>query len=174
MSFKPLHIPLEELRKILDYDKDTGVFTRKQSSHRNYVGKRAGTLHHTGYRFIRLSGKVYAEHRLAWLYVHGEILGDVIDHIDGNKSNNKISNLRCATRSDNNCNALRRKDNSSGIKGINWHKVTNKWMCRVQHDGDRVILGYFNSIEEANEVLIEYRETVHGEFTNHGDKYEQL
>lgn len=79
-----------------------------------------------------------------------------------------------SVRSGNNCNALRRKDNSSGIKGINWHKATNKWMCRVQHEGNRIILGYFNSLEEAKEVLTEYRESVHGEFTNHGDKYEQF
>ena len=111
-----LHISLEELQACVHYDPVTGIFTRIGSRKKQYIGKRAGTLHHSGYRFINIHGKVYAEHRLAWLYMYGEILTEMVDHIDGNRSNNKISNLRCATRFNNTSNAIKRKDNSSGVK----------------------------------------------------------
>lgn len=165
-------ITQEYLVKKFDYDSITGEFTFKECSHKHRIGTRAGCIHHSGYRFINLFGKGYAEHRLAWIYMFGKIPTEMIDHIDGNKSNNCISNLRCATRSNNTANATLRKDSTSGVKGVNWHTVTGKWMCRVQSNKLRIILGYFDTIEAAELAAKNYRESVHKEFTNHGDSYD--
>lgn len=162
-------IALEELHRKFDYEESTGVFTNKESYFKSHVGRVAGCLHHSGYRYVRINGVAYAEHRLAWLYVTGENPNGYIDHIDGNRSNNAFSNLRIATREQNNSNAKRRVDNKSGIKGIDWHNLCNKWQCRVQSGKKRITIGYYDSIEEATNAIKDYRETVHKEFTNHGE-----
>ena len=87
----------EYLKSILDYDLDTGIFTWKiNKAKRTKIGDIAGWSYN-GYREIEINDKKYKAHRLAWLYVYGEMPNKLIDHIDGNRSNNKISNLREAT-----------------------------------------------------------------------------
>ena len=161
----------EYLRERFHYDKLTGQFTFKKCFHRWRVGTRAGHLHHSGYRCININGKMHQEHRLAWIYVHGSIPTEMIDHRDGDKSNNIFSNLRCATREQNTSNALRRCDNKSGVKGVDWHPLCKKWQCRVQSGKVRVVIGYYEKLEEAIKAICSYREEVHQEFTNHGDIY---
>lgn len=113
------------LRQILEYDPETGVFRWKEktSKHSNVeIGSIAGFRTATDYIFISILNKEYAAHRLAWLYVHDEWPSEFIDHINGVKYDNKISNLREASHSENQWNHKIRKDNRSGFKGVSYNK----------------------------------------------------
>jgi len=139
----------EKLKKFLDYNFETGIFTwkvrRKNSVN---VGAVAGSLSH-GYILIMISGKFYRAHRLAWLYIHGYFPEYFIDHIDRDRSNNRINNLRHVSNQCNVRNSGNRKDNKSGIKGIGWHKATNKWRVRIAVNNKSFELGIFTSFDEA-------------------------
>lgn len=153
-----------QLKELLHYDPETGIFTRLRGKGKGTI---AGTLHH-GYIEIRAGGPIYGAHRLAWLYVHGELPENEIDHRDGNRSNNRISNLREATRQDNNINRKRPKHNASGIKGVFLEKRYGTWTAQITHNGNQMNLGSFKTKEEAAAVLTAKRIELHGEFCNHG------
>ena len=110
------------LKELLSYDPETGIFiwvVGRQGI--DGVNEQAGTLHE-GYRRIRVDGMCYRSHRLAWLYTYGSFPLNQLDHIDHNRSNNAISNLRLADVEQNNRNASKHKKNSSGVTGVYWHK----------------------------------------------------
>jgi len=94
---KESNISYNVLYDILLYDENTGIFTWKKPGRNRVVGAIAGTLHHSGYRYIELQGTQYSEHRLAWLYCFQEWPSNLIDHIDKNRSNNSLDNLREAS-----------------------------------------------------------------------------
>jgi hypothetical protein len=98
----------ERLREILGYDPETGLFTRLVRTGRIRAGEVAGTAHSRGYRSIVIDGRVYLSHRLAWLYVHGEWPPEQIDHINRNRADNRLVNLRAAKQSQNNVRAAER------------------------------------------------------------------
>jgi hypothetical protein len=158
----------EYLQSILHYDKDTGIFTWKKinkNSNRK-LENIAGSFHNKGYRHIRLLGKLYLEHRLAWFYQYGYFPKE-IDHIDGNKLNNCIFNLREVTRSQNMMNTSpKRKNSSTGIKGVSWYPKYNKWVVRIQVNGKRKCLGYFEDLEFAELVATEAREKYHAIYSS--------
>lgn len=108
----------EQLRKLLDYDPETGVFTFSEAHYLR--GKRAGCLRRVdGYRRIQVGGMLLTEHRLAWLHVYGHLPTKYIDHIDGNRANNAIANLREATNRQNQQNRTKAlPQNALGIKNI--------------------------------------------------------
>jgi hypothetical protein len=126
------------LKELLDYDPDTGVFLWKNRASSNAdKGSIAGYLNH-GYRYIGIGNKRYAAHRLAWMYVTGEFPKLQIDHIDGNKDNNSISNIRDCSQSDNAKNMRLRLDNKTGIPGIRWDSIKRSWLVRTYYDGKRL------------------------------------
>ena len=134
------------------------------------AGKAAGTISTShGYRNLHVEGKLYLAHRMIYLYCHG-YLPPVIDHIDTDKLNNRIENLRPATMEQNGYNSRMGKNNTSGIKGVSWHKVTGKWQVRLRVKGKQLWLGCYDDIKDAQAVMKRYREQLHGEFTNHGEK----
>lgn len=146
----------ERLRELLHYDPDTGVFIRRvQSSPRIKVGDVAGDVRQVRrdgfYRRISVENRRYAAHRLAWLYVHGEWPPDGfdIDHIDGDGRNNRITNLRLATRSQNGANRRLQVNNASGMKGVSFYRKTKKWKAQISVRGHVKSIGYFKTIEEA-------------------------
>jgi HNH endonuclease/AP2 domain len=154
------------LKEILNYDPLTGVFTWNVNRIANKIkGQIAGTLDKDGYRQIGINSKVYKAHQLAWLYVYG-YLPKEIDHIHGIKDDNRISELREATSSQNKCNKPKRKDNTSGFKGVTWHKGAKKWMTQIGINKRSYFLGYFDTPEKAalafNKAAIE----LHGEFAS--------
>jgi predicted lipoprotein len=103
------------------------------------------------------------------MYVKGEDPGKVmLDHIDGNPLNNRIENLRIASRETNLHNSKRRSDNTSGVKGVCFHKQTRKWRARVALNGVRHSLGAFDTLEQATGAIRFARVEMHGEFANHG------
>ncbi|MBD1229107.1 HNH endonuclease [Xenorhabdus griffiniae] len=104
-------------------------------------------------------------HRLAWLLYYGRWPSEFIDHINGDKSDNRIVNLREASNTENSWNSKMRKNNSSGIKGVCWCKSKKKWVARIRIDGKRKTLGYFSNIDEARLIMEKARTKYHGEFS---------
>jgi hypothetical protein len=134
------------------------------------AGKAAGAISTShGYRNLNVEGKVYLAHRMIYLYCHG-YLPPVIDHIDTDKLNNRIENLRPATKEQNGYNAKLSKANTSGIKGVSWHKATQKWQVVLKVKKKHIWLGCYADVKDAEAAVKEHREQLHGEFTNHGDK----
>jgi hypothetical protein len=155
----------ERLKELLQYDEHTGVFTWiKITSNRVKIGCIAATTNSHGYLYIRIDGKQYGAHRLAWLYMTGFMPKDVIDHIDGNPKNNVISNLREATQQQNLHNLRKSVKNTSGYKGVHFHKGTNKWRAVVTVNNKPKHLGLFFTPEEANNVYTNWCIANRGEF----------
>ena len=139
----------EYLRSILDYDPATGIFTRKvRTSNSVKVGDIAGSIDSGGYLRLRLQSRLYHAHRLAWLYVYNSWPEDQLDHINRNRSDNRISNLREVTNKQNHQNKSKPSNNTSGHPGVVWHKQHSKWRAKITHYKD-IHLGYFASLEEA-------------------------
>ena len=140
----------EYLRSILDYDPETGIFTRKVStSSRAKVGDIAGSLDGDGYLCISLQRRLYKAHRLAWLHTYGVWPKDQIDHINRIGTDNRISNLREATNKQNSQNRSKSSNNTSGHPGVGWYKPTSKWVAQIKHNQKLIHLGYFTNIEDA-------------------------
>ena len=160
-------ITQDYLHSILDYNQDTGIFTWKVARQRIKIGQIAGTLN-KGYSQIIIDHKIYQSHRLAWFYVYG-YWPNVIDHINGKPNDNRISNLRDVSRAENSRNAKTPSTNTSGVKGVNWHKAKQKWRAVINIDGHKnKHLGYFDNLEEAKQFMENERIKLHGEFANHG------
>ena len=143
-----IQITQERLRELLSYDTETGLFTRITGDARKTVG----SLHHTGYITINLDGKNYMAHRLAWLYVNGNFPPEEIDHINGKSTDNRISNLREASRKQNNENRTLRSDNTSGFQGVTFNKSFRKFQARIMHNKKSRHLGLFSTAEQASQA----------------------
>jgi HNH endonuclease/AP2 domain len=144
----------EYLREQLSYNSDTGEFRwLVANSHRVKIGDVAGSLKFTGYRYICLTFNskqyLFRAHRLAWLYVYGSWPSNNLDHIDRNRLNNCISNLREATYSENNKNQTKQANRSSRYVGVWWNKPNQKWNAGIGANGKYAYLGSFTSEEEA-------------------------
>jgi len=155
----------EYLQSVLNYDELTGLFTWKINSAKTKKNAVAGGFTPNGYHRIRINTKRYLSHRLAWLYVYGYFPEKLIDHINGNPSDNRIKNLRLATNAENCCNAKLYKNNISGIKGVNWHNKKRKWRAYIKDNGKLKHLGMFDDFFEACCVACSYRNKLHKEFS---------
>lgn len=137
------------LRELLHYFPETGVFTWKISRGLAVVGAEAGTKVSNGYIHICIDRHVIGAHRLAWLYVHGKWPKSNIDHINRNKVDNRIANLREATTSENGQNTLVNKRNTSGYKGVSWLSCRNRWRALITVNGKKHNLGLFKDPKDA-------------------------
>lgn len=153
-TMKATALPTQaEIKELLHYDPETGVFRWRYSvAIRVKPWDVAGTENSLGYVRIKICQKLYLAHRLAWVYMTGESPKDQIDHIDGVRSNNAWVNLREATRKQNMENTSLRKNNASGFRGAHWHKRDKKWFAQVRHNKKAIFLGYFATAEEAAQV----------------------
>jgi hypothetical protein len=159
-----------ELQSILNYDLQTGIFTRKiKRNFKQKIGEVCGTYHPDGYIYIQLNNKKYKAHRLAWLYIYGYFPKNMIDHINNIQSDNRICNLREATNSQNQYNAKVRKDNTSGIKGVSWNKNAKKWQVNLNINGKTKYFGIYKTKELAESVIKTVRNKYHKQFSNHGE-----
>lgn len=131
------------------------------------INQKAGSLKPNAYVLIKINRKIYGAHRLIFLMHYGYLPINV-DHIDCNPSNNKIENLREATRNQNNYNVKKRKDNTSGIKNVVWKKSNKKWVVQIMVNNKNKHIGCFDNLEFAELVAIEARNKYHGNFANHG------
>lgn len=150
----------EKLREIVSYDPETGVFTWRKTRGRARAGNVAGTPHNEGYiSIVALRGR-YLAHRLAWFYVHGEWPQDDIDHINGDRSDNRISNLRDVSRSENLQNvATARKSSTHGFIGAS--RQGGRWKARIKLNGKETHLGLFDTPEEASEAYLRAKAEMH-------------
>lgn len=157
------------LNKLLNYNAETGAITWAVNRGRVKAGDSAGYFHKKdGYFYIKIRPNRYPAHRIAWFLYHGKWPDNVIDHINGNGSDNRISNLREATVSENAHNMRRNKNNTSGYKGVCFDKVNGKWMAYVKFNGNFINLGRFTTKEDAFLAACSGRERLHKEFHNHG------
>ncbi len=144
------NLTAQRLREVLSYNQETGVFTRNiATSNRVRKGVAAGRNNGNGYLRTSIDGYSYYAHRLAWFYKHGEWPKNHIDHIDGNRRNNAITNLRCVTHAQNHQNLGVRSTNKSGMTGVSWHAKAMKWNANIWKNGKRIYLGLFESVEDA-------------------------
>ena len=156
----------EDVRELLDYDQETGVFVWKiKRNNRTRAGQLAGAIEIQGYLVIKIHGKTYKAHRLAWLITHGSWPSDQIDHIDHCRENNRLSNLREVTNTCNHQNKSFRKVNTSGVTGVTLH--AGKWQARIGVNGKRISLGHFDSLEEAS-LAKALADAKYGFHRNHG------
>lgn len=155
----------EQLKEVLLYCPETGIFTwKKTMSSRAAKGSRAGCRRPDGYITIRINRVLYLAHRLAYMYMNGSMSLREIDHIDCNPTNNSWCNLREATHADNTRNVRIKTNNRSGHKGVRWHKQRGKWNARITYNRKEKSLGLFDSIEEAAEAYAKAAIELHGEY----------
>ena len=141
----------ERLKQILFYNPESGEFTRVKSQSWNAkIGSIAGCIGSRGYLRISVNGKLYQSHRLAWLYAYGEFPENDIDHINGDKTDNRLLNLRTATRQENLRNTLMQKDNRTGYKGVK--KNGSGYIARIMINGVQLNLGTYPTPEIAHSV----------------------
>lgn len=159
-------ITKEQLLDAFEY-KDGKLFWNINVSRKVRIGREINTINKQGYIQFKFNGKHMYAHRAIFLMHHG-FLPKSIDHINCNKLDNRIENLRESTTSQNGQNTFIRINNTSGIKGIYWCNKKNKWHARIKLDYKNIHIGYFNSIEEAIPILNLARKKYHGEYSNNG------
>jgi hypothetical protein len=141
-------ITQSQLKESLSYEPSTGVFVWRKADHGVRPGMTAGSIGSSrGYTVITLNGRRYPAHRLAWLYVNGSFPKDEIDHINGDRSDNRIANLRESTRSGNTRNR-RKFGSTSRHKGVHLLK-RGKWQSQICCDGKRLFLGLYDDEDAA-------------------------
>lgn len=152
-----------KLNKRLYYNPDTGNFRWLNT------GLIAGWSDKNGYRRIQISGKRYAAHRLAFLYVTGKFPNGQIDHINHDRSDNRFKNLRDVTPSENQRNRTLSKNNTSGYSGIYWHERDNAWRVVLYINNKNTYIGQRKLLHDAVKVL-EKALIKHNFHPNHGKK----
>ena len=169
------------LKECLHYDPESGIFTwlQRPGSHfhdersskiwnSRYSGKQAGSITKFGYVSIRLNKKARQAHRLAWIYVNGSSSSE-LDHIDGDKKNNKINNLREVSRIENGRNQKLRKNNSSGVMGVSKISSSNRFEAYIMTNRVKIHLGRFSSFLDAVAAR-KSAELKYGFHLNHGSR----
>ncbi len=155
----------ERLREAVDYDPETGSMTwRKPPANRCKVGDAVGSKGRDGRVGTYFLGKRRRVHVLAWLYMTGEWPVGVIDHANGDPSDNRWGNLRAATHRQNMQNKRRQANNQVGLKGVSFHRLSGKWFARINVNGTVKSLGYHSSPEAAHEAYRKAALQYHGEF----------
>src|SRR5262245_21464631 len=145
----------DQIRKFIDYDPLTGSFTRKFGKGGN------GGKDVRGYIRLYVGGKRYYGHWLAWWFVHGEWPKRALDHINGNMADNRIANLRLATKQQNAANSKKKR---TGLKGAHWHKGAKKWVAQIRCHPKFYYLGLFETEAEAHAAYCRAAAELHGEF----------
>jgi hypothetical protein len=155
-------LTFERLREVVSYDPETGLFTWIRASNRRVrVGSTAGSLSE-GYVEIGIDGHSYKAHRLAWLYVYGSWPVRDIDHLDGNRANNALANLRDVSRRTNIQNQRKAKpNNASGFLGVAPTVSGRRWTAQVHVGGKKHHLGCFDSPQEAHEAYVAGKRRLH-------------
>lgn len=155
----------EDVAKLFVY-KDGGLYWNIRGKKIKF-GSRAGSLGADGYRRIKHRNRYYMEHRLIFLLHHG-YLPHLLDHIDGDPTNNRVENLRSCNYAENNRNS--RHTSTSGVKGVTWDSSRNKWRCQIHVDSKNYNLGRYDTLEEATKVINTARAELHGVFANYQTK----
>ena len=156
-------VTAERLRELISYNPETGVFTRLVGRRGGgKVGDIVGSINGSGYVRICVDYRSYQGHRLAWLYVHGVWPIDQIDHINGQRDDNRICNLRDVTRAQNMRNQRRPSvNNSSGFLGVSWSKEKLSWVAQITINGRTRSLGKYSDPAVAHQVYLKAKRELH-------------
>lgn len=162
-----MSLDLNKLKSTLDYNSETGDFTclinRSSNSRKGDV---AGNLEKNGYIRIVISGDKYYAHRLAYFYYY-KVWPDFIDHINGDRSDNRISNIRNVDKPENARNKRISSRNTSGVQGVCWYKKSKKWVAKITHQGKSINIGYYLDKVDAIKARKD-AEAKYGFHINHG------
>ena len=158
--------PWEVVNHFIKYEPETGFMYWKLSASRYMKkGKMLSSRSEENYRIVKFLGTSYKQHRLAWLLYYKVDPGSMlIDHIDGDKSNNKITNLRLVTHSQNRINTKMRKNNKTGVKGVHFCKRSNRYVASVTFKGKTIYRKYFDCLKSASEARDCVANKVFGDF----------
>ena len=142
---------IQKMREFISYDPDSGVMTwKKVLSNRTKPGALCGAnIDSKGYGRVCFDGKQYRAHRVVWALFYGEAPDQQIDHINGNRLDNRIANLRLASNAENSRNCKLSKNNTSGVTGVSYHAQAKKWFAQIMFNRKNNNLGLFNTKEEA-------------------------
>jgi hypothetical protein len=164
MTNKYTNLTQEYLHEIFEYR--NGDLYRKKTKIKNKLGTKATCINKKGYAVVSFNCKKFLMHRIIFFMEYG-FLPKEVDHIDCNKLNNKIENLRAATTSQNQCNSPIPKSNTSGIKGVSWAKKPKKWLVQIKVNQKCIFLGHYTDINLAEIAIANARIKYHGEFARH-------
>jgi len=159
----------ERLRELFDYSDETGLFTRLVSVARRPEARAGYVLNgcqNNGYMRVMVDGKSCLLHRLVFAYKGIEINGQV-DHINGDRQDNRFKNLRVVSHAENGRNTKLPVTNKSGVMGVCWDSNNGKWYAQIKFDGVTHFLGRFDDLNEAKKVRFE-KEREFGFHKNHG------
>lgn len=165
-------VPVSRLREVLDYDRETGVLRWRHRPearpcfNARHTGKVAGHLNKNGYVSLRVDRVSLLAHRAIWALVHGEWPSCEIDHRDRNKSNNRLFNLRPASRSNQLANTTLRVDNVARTKGVCWEGRRKRWRATISVSEKQKYLGLFKEIEDAKAAYSKAASETFGEFAS--------
>lgn len=152
-----------QLKEILSYDPETGVFKNCINRGSVRAGGKAGCVRGNGYIQIKIGSRIYLAHRLAWLFVYGKWPANEIDHINGNPADNRLCNLREATRAQNGGNLRRatKGNKSSSLLGSSWDNINRLWTASICKNGKSKHLGRFKTAEDAHAAYITAKRKMH-------------
>jgi len=161
-------LPIERIKLLLEYRADGVLYWKAGIGKRRNEGKIAGSRAPSGYVLIGIDGKIYPAHRIVWCFHHGT-WPPMIDHINGNRSDNRIENLRECSPSQNQWNR-KAQEGAVSIKGVQYRpdRKKKRYIARINVKGKEHYLGAFETAEAAAEAVIFARNNYHGEFANHG------
>jgi HNH endonuclease/AP2 domain len=153
---------IDALRKALNFDMATGTFTWLTSGRNHKIGDVAGCVNAKGYRYIGFRGVLYRANRLAWVFLHGEWPKGQIDHINGDRDDNRASNLRDVTGAGNQQNRRQGNKNSkSSLLGVSWHTQNKKWRALITVDRKTLYLGCFETEHAAHLAYLAAKAVYH-------------
>ena len=157
---------VNELHRLFRLDPESGrLYWRVRTAKRTRIGDEAGALNkRTGYRHVRVAGRIIATHRVVYAMANGALPRLSIDHINGDRLDNRPCNLREATPWQQAANKAPQANNKSGAPGVQFQKASNKWMARIQHRRRQIYLGLFASIDDAKEFRDLAASMLFGEF----------
>lgn len=163
----PELISQELVKALFEYCPDTGLFTRKiTTGTKAKAGSIAGSLQDSGYILLEINGNTYRAHRIAWLYIYGKFPVEQLDHINRDRADNSIANLRECSSKENSYNTSVRSDNTTGYKGVSIDKRSGRYRAYITVSGKQKSLGYYSTPEEAAEAYNKAAAELFGEFRN--------
>lgn len=157
--------PLELVKALIHYDPLTGEFRWKKATRGHFSGAQTAVRRrYHGHKGIKIDGQDYLAHRLAWYIVYGVWPPGCIDHINGDGGDNRISNLRLATESQNCQNRRMRSNNTSGFKGVYFYKASKTWRASISFEKKRILIGNFPTPEKAAAAYDEAAQKLFGQY----------
>lgn len=154
------------LQALFSYQPDGQLLRKVTTNPRAPAHGYSGSPNKAGYLRTRVLGKLYYNHHLVWFLHHGS-WPSALDHINGNRADNRLENLRICNQQQNMRNATKRADSKTGVKGVGWREDKQKYRARIVVNGKEICLGHFVTLDEARSAVQAARTTHHGEFARH-------